>query len=121
VTPQWPPQFEPKRTGSNKNSPINTADSTYTIGFVNPRCHVASGRSDCCLKISQARQELIVRPPGSQVEISFVKGALRSSSASWAATVTGLSADALTSLDRAVERSRREIDHLHIYAKVGRY
>ena len=55
-------------------------------------------------EVRQARQELVVRPPGSRADVSVVAGALRAFLDIMAGHCRDLPADALTSLDRVVER-----------------
>jgi len=69
--------------------------------------------------VRQARQELVARPSGSRADISVVAGALWAFLDILAGHCRGLSADALTSLDRVVERKLWEIDRADVYAVTG--
>lgn len=70
-------------------------------------------------EVRQARQDLVVRPAGSQADISAVAGALRTFLDILADRCRGLPADALTSLDRVLERKLWEIDRADIHAATG--
>ena len=70
-------------------------------------------------EVRQARQELVVRPPGSRANVSVVAGALRAFLDILADHCRDLPADVLTSLDRVVERKFWEIDRAGVHAVTG--
>jgi hypothetical protein len=70
-------------------------------------------------EVRQARQDLVVRRPGSRGDISVVEAALPAFLDILAAHCRGLSADELTSLDRVVERKLWELDRADVHAVTG--
>jgi hypothetical protein len=70
-------------------------------------------------EVRQARQDLVVRRPGSRGDISVVEAALPAFLDILAARCRGLPADELTSLDRVVERKLWELDRADVHAVTG--
>jgi hypothetical protein len=69
--------------------------------------------------VRQARQELVVRRPGSRADISVVAAALPAFLDILAGRCRGLPADELTGLDRVVERKLWEVDRADVHAVTG--
>jgi hypothetical protein len=70
-------------------------------------------------EVRRARQELVVRRPGSRADISVMAGALPMFIGILASQCRGLAADELTSLDRVVERKLWEFDRAEVHAVTG--
>jgi hypothetical protein len=69
--------------------------------------------------VRQARQALVVRPPGSPADTAVLKGALPEFLDALRGLCLGLSAGELIALDRVVERKLWEIDRTDVHAVIG--
>jgi hypothetical protein len=70
-------------------------------------------------RVRQARQALVVRPPGSPADTAVLKGALPEFLDALRGLCQGLPAGGLMALDHVVERKLWEIDRADVHAVIG--